>query len=382
MKKKIVQLFLLLGLLGAVVFGQEQTKEQEEVQQSLPSTGMAKPLADLRDYNGTYEGSVGTGSIGYVGGTLYRDNQDNGWRSGCIGEGCGRHPGVDIPVPIGTKAYSATWGQVVISRCDPEWGGLLVLRSNSPWTGEVVYITYAHLSDRAYSNGAPVKEGHWVSTGVQIGRTGGDPNIKCSGNSTGAHLHFQIDRDDGNPEPWYPTRSQLNYPDSNYQVTGKTFNPIVFLTGGYRWTFARNNDRELWDLFNIQSWGVSDNALWVDAGNDPYIRRGGLTNCGRMKPCSSNIAAEATMFRNVYLDLYNLCSSGLGKVYFTTNTSPGWDEEKSVPYSASYGPQHTHVLMANNGRWNGIITGLRIDPSESCSAGFDPTYYGEITVER
>ncbi len=101
-----------------------------------------------------------------------------------------------------------------------------------------------------------------------------------------------------------------------------------------------------------------------------------------MKPCSSNIAAEATMFRNVYLDLYNLCSSGLGKVYFTTNTSPGWDEEKSVPYSASYGPQRIHVLMANNGRWNGIITGLRIDPSESCSAGFDPTYYGEITVER
>ena len=64
MKKKIVQLFLLLGLFGAVVFGQEQTKEQEEVQQSLPSTGMAKPLADLRDYNGTYEGSDGTGSIG------------------------------------------------------------------------------------------------------------------------------------------------------------------------------------------------------------------------------------------------------------------------------------------------------------------------------
>src|ERR1043165_2967509 len=45
---------------------------------SLDPTGMAKPIADLRDYNGTYYGASGTGTKGYEGGTLYRDNEDNG----------------------------------------------------------------------------------------------------------------------------------------------------------------------------------------------------------------------------------------------------------------------------------------------------------------
>ena len=139
----------------------------------------------------------------------------------------------------------------------------------------------------------------------------------------------------------------------------------------------------MWDLFNFQSWGVQNNALWVDAGSDPYIRRGGVTNCGRGKPCSSSIAGEASVFRQVSLDLYNHCSNGMGKVYFTTNNDSGWDEAKSVPYSTSFGSTRTHVWMAQNSRWNGIITGLRIDPAESCNVNaFDPTYYGEITLER
>lgn len=351
---------------------------------SLEPTGMAKPLADLRDYNGTQEGSVGTGRIGYTGGTLYRDNYDNGRQSGCIGEGCGKHPGVDIPIPVGTNVYSAMWGQVVISECNPSWGGLIVIKSENPWNNnETIYFTYAHLSARVYSNNKPVQKGHYVSAGVVIGKSGGKPTDPCSGNSTGAHLHFQIDKDDGDVSPWFPSSTaQVNTRDDNFQVSGKTYNPIVFLTGGYRWTFARNNDRELWDLFNLQSWGVADHALWVDAGLDPYIRRGSLTNCGRSKPCSSFIAAEASLFRRVYLDMYNHCSTGTGKVYFTTNTDTGWDEQKSVSFSSPSGSVRTHVNMSSNSRWNGIITGLRIDPAENCSTGFDPTYYGEITVER
>lgn len=399
MKKKNVQLLglkklVLTGVLNVVGFTGLSLglalfiTAQETHAFTLEPTGMAKPLSGLRDYNGTYEGSVSTGSIGYTGGTLYRDNQDNGAVSGCVGEGCGKHPGVDIPVKLGTNVYSTMWGQVVISRCDPSWGGLIVLKSQNPWNpGEDVYITYAHLSARVYSNNTPVEAGHYVSTGVFIGRTGGDPSVKCSGNSTGAHLHFQIDRDDGNPEPYYPSSSQLNQRDDNFQVSGRTYNPIPFLTGGYRWTFASSgtsaNNRELWDLFNFQSWGVSSGALWVDAGSDPYIRRGGNTNCGRSRPCSSNIAAEANTYRQVYLDLYNHCSTGVGKIYFTTNTSTNWSEDKTVPYLTSYGAQRTHVWMPNNSRWNGIITGLRVDPAENCSAvAYDPTFYGEITIEK
>ncbi len=376
MQENIVQawrVLLLVGIFSLGAFGF-----------SLEPTGMAKPISGLRDYNGTYEGAMSTGSIGYVGGTLYRDNQDGGAASACIGEGCGKHPGVDIPVGSGTSLYSVAWGQVVISRCDESWGGLIVIKGQSPWNpSENVYYTYAHLSARQYSNGAPVEVGHYVSTGVFIGKTGGGPRNPCRGNSTGAHLHFQIDRDDGNSEPWYPSKGQLNLRDDNYQVSGRTHNPIPFLTGGYRWTFAQSGNRELWDIFNLQSWGVSNGALFVDAGYDPYIRRAGLTNCGKNKPCSSGIAAEANQFNQVYLDLYNNCSTGVGKIYFTTNNSSSWSEDKSVSYLTSFGAQRTHVWMPSNPRWSGIITGLRIDPAENCLPyAYDPTYYGEITIER
>jgi hypothetical protein len=222
-----------------------------------------------------------------------------------------------------------------------------------------------------------------VSTGTSIGKSGGGADNPCRGNSTGPHLHFQIDRNDGNPEPYYPTATQLNQRDSNFTVTMQTYNPIPFVTGGYRWTFGGDRNRELWDLFNFQTWGVTGGALMVDAGTDPYIRRGGLTPCGRLQTCSSGIAAEASQFNQVYLDLYNNCSTGMGKIYFTTNFSQNWSEDKTVPFFTIYGSQSTHVWMPSNPRWAGIITGLRIDPADNCSpVTWDPTYYGEITVEH
>ena len=377
MQKQISRIILFLGVCMGMVF-----QAGAAYAFSLEHTGMAKPISGLRDYNGTYEGAMGTGSIGYTGGTLYRDNQNSGATAGCVGEGCGRHPGVDIPVLAGTRVYSTMWGQVMISRCDPSWGGLIVLKSQNPWTYENIYIVYAHLSARAYSNGSPVLPGHYVSTGVQIGKTGGGSGNPCRGNSTGAHLHFQIDRDDGNPEPYYPPISQLNNRDDNFQVSTQTFNPIPFLTGGYRWAFAQNNNRELWDLFNFDSYGVSGSALWMDGSWDPFIRRGGTTNCGRSKPCSSSVNAEASIYRHIYLDMYNQCT-GVGKVYFTTNASKSWSEDKTVPFLTSYGSQQAHIWMLNNPKWTGIITGIRIDPSDQCYANtWDPNYYGEITIER
>ena len=164
---------------------------------SLEPTGMAKPIADLRDYNGTYYGASGTGTVGYTDGTLYRDNQDGGAASGCNGEGCGRHPGVDIPVPPGTPVFASLSGTVVRSECNAGWGGLIVIRSTNPWNAnETLYFTYAHLRARYYG------VNQFVGTGTQIGESGGRVGIdQCAGNSTGAHLHFQIDKNDGNTEP-------------------------------------------------------------------------------------------------------------------------------------------------------------------------------------
>lgn len=360
----------------------ETTRRSRTIKTKAPSldpTGMAKPIADLRDYNGTYYGASGTGTKGYEGGTLYRDNEDGGATSGCNGEGCGRHPGVDIPTASGTTVYASLGGTVMISRCGSDgWGGLIVVKSPNPWNAaESIYFTYAHLKSRSYS------AGQLVGTGTPIGLSGGASSDSCHGNSTGAHLHFQIDKDDGNAEPYFPAASGLNQRDSDFQVTAKTYNPIVFVTGGYRWSFNKPGERELWDITNLQTWGVSNDALWVNGIGDTYISRGTDTNCGQTHPCSSRIAAEAAMYPKVYLDLYNVCFNNPGKIYFTTSASPNWDEQKTVAYyPGGQGPYQAHIFMNQNPQWTGIITGLRIDPAVSCSSGDDPTYYGEITVER
>jgi Membrane proteins related to metalloendopeptidases len=380
--------FVLIVSLQMPVFGLTATHDQRFNStadglwvtprgMSLDPTGMAKPIADLRDYNGTYYGASGTGTRGYEGGTLYRDNEDNGVTAGCNGEGCGRHPGVDIPVPSGTPIYASLSGTVRISRCGTDgWGGLMVIQSSNPWNpSENIYFVYGHLKSQIYSMG------QFVTTGTQIGLSGGASGDACRGNSTGAHLHFQIDKEDGSPEPYFP--SVLNQRDTDFQVTNRTYNPIVFVTGGYRWSFNKPGERELWDLANWQNWGVSNDALWVNGVGDTFISRGSDTNCGQTRPCSSRIAVEANMYPKVYLDLYNVCFNNPGKIYFTTSSSPNWDEFKTVSYFPNGpGPYQAHIFMNQNPLWKDIITGLRIDPAVNCSSGDDPTYYGEITVER
>lgn len=343
-----------------------------------------KPISKARLYNGTYFGSPYSGSVGYS--TLYRDNQDNGLKSGCRGEGCGRHPGVDIATTSGTEVLSAFAGTVMISRCDSAWGGLVVIKSDHPqrpW--ESIFHTYAHLRSRLYSNGLGVNVGDYVSSGKVIGRSGGASGDSCRGSSTGAHLHFQVDKDDGDAEPYFPSASLLNSKDDSYYVAGKTYNPMVMVGAGYRWKFTQTGNRELWDLFNFHSWDVEDGALWVDGGYDSYIRRGGLTNCGLNKPCSSSIVAEASDYKSIYLDLYNGCSViGSGKIYFTTRAENYWSESKVIHYyPPTTGSYNATISTLLNPKWTGLITGLRIDPSESCNPyGYDPTYYGEIGLVR
>ncbi len=333
----------------------------------IRAQGFIKPVSAMPEYNGMYKGSPYTGTAVFT--TLYRDNQDNGGQSNCRGEGCGRHPGVDIAVPSGTTVFTPLSGTVMISRCDDAWGGLVVIRSLHPLRSwESVFQVFGHMRTREYSNGVPIKPGDAVVAGTIIGKSGGKATVDpCSGNSTGSHLHYQIDKDDGNSEPWYPNPGLLNSKDSDFSVTSKTYNPIVFLQGGYRWRFSENNNRELWDIYNLQSWGVANNALWLDGIVDPYIRRGGYTNCGLSKSCSSFITAEAADYTGVYLDLANQCLDRRGKIYFTTKDENFWDEAKSLSFTIlSNGSFSNTVFMAQHPKWKGIITGLRIDPAEQC----------------
>ena len=342
---------------------------------TLPPTGMAKPVADLKDYDATYGGSPGTGTIGYT--TLYRDNEDGGATSGCNGEGCGAHPGIDIPVPSGTAVYSAYSGTVVFARCMTNgWGGLVTIQSTTPH-GETVYFSYAHLRNWSYFS-----EGAFVGIGVHIGDSGGGSGDVCHGNSTGAHVHFQVDKTNHSIAngPWFP--SNVNAADSGFAVIQNTYNPIAYVTAGFRWSFEQAGNPEYWTASNVANWGVGGGALWIDGNLDPHIQRSGNVSCAMSHPCSASFAADASLLQYVDLNVNNTCLNNPGKIYFTTASSPGWDEAKAVQYTAISGAQQIHIWMGSNSLWSGVITQLRVDPAVGCTTGaYDPNFFNEITIQ-
>lgn len=91
------------------------------------------------------------------------------------------HRGIDIAQPMGTRLDANVSGKVVASGnaakngYDKSYGNLVVIED-----GNGLKHLYAHLSE------AIVKVGQQVSAGTQIGKIG------STGNSTGSHLHYEV----------------------------------------------------------------------------------------------------------------------------------------------------------------------------------------------
>lgn len=90
------------------------------------------------------------------------------------------HRGVDIAIPTGTKLYSAVTGTVIKSYYSDTAGNMVTVQTDTGWT-----VTFMHMDSRAVSAGQKIEQGDFV------GLSGN------SGNSTGPHLHLQVDNPDG-----------------------------------------------------------------------------------------------------------------------------------------------------------------------------------------
>lgn len=85
------------------------------------------------------------------------------------------HTGVDVAAPYGTAILAAKSGTVLISGYNSSYGNYVVLSHGNGQT-----TLYAHMSRRAVSEGATVKQGQTIG---YVGSTG---------SSTGNHLHFEV----------------------------------------------------------------------------------------------------------------------------------------------------------------------------------------------
>jgi murein DD-endopeptidase MepM/ murein hydrolase activator NlpD len=86
----------------------------------------------------------------------------------------GYHTGVDFAVPVGTNVVAVADGKIENASWGQSYGTQLVQKVDGGW------VIYAHLSN------ALVKAGDVVKRGQHIAESGN------SGNSSGAHLHFEM----------------------------------------------------------------------------------------------------------------------------------------------------------------------------------------------
>jgi hypothetical protein len=126
---------------------------------------------------GEYSGAVGTG--GFIWPTANHTLSGNDYWSG--------HLAIDIAAGEGAPVWAADSGVVVFAGwANGGYGNTVVIDHGNGWQ-----TLYAHLS--SVSSGC----GQSVQQGAGIGRAG------STGNSTGAHLHFETRNQGGFINPWF-----------------------------------------------------------------------------------------------------------------------------------------------------------------------------------
>jgi murein DD-endopeptidase MepM/ murein hydrolase activator NlpD len=230
----------MLGQHGWRVFWKSVLGEGDD--SLIVYTGTVPPLAHVPDYRrwSQYGGNPGQHTFSEVpqddlialpsyDATHQKTTSDRLYYSvGYMGayatgsEGDGDHPAVDIRVPVGTPVQSIMNGIVVGAKDDGNgFGKYVVIRHPrvpdpaDPSKVTTLFSVYAHLSE------IDVSEGETVQKGQRLGLSG------QTGDATGPHLHFQIDRQtatDGTTVPYHPF-----WPFSGMEarLAGMTFNQAI-----------------------------------------------------------------------------------------------------------------------------------------------------------
>jgi murein DD-endopeptidase MepM/ murein hydrolase activator NlpD len=117
-----------------------------------------------------------------------------GWRIHPIEKTRKHHNGVDYAMAVGTPLYAIAKGRVLFAgpstlkfaNGEPRGGGYIV-KIRHKVNGEWITSSYMHLK-KGSIKAAGIKKGDLVVEGQKIGESGN------TGESTGPHLHFEIQR--------------------------------------------------------------------------------------------------------------------------------------------------------------------------------------------
>ena len=160
-------------------------KEEDDIQAQIVKKSKELAAQQAQNQNTGSKGNATTGVItSWMGSGGYmwpekaskRISSPMGGRASPGGIGSTNHKGVDISgVGYSTQVLASKAGTVIVSQYSRSYGNYVVVSHGSGNT-----TLYAHMSKRSVSAGQSVKQGQ------VLGITG------STGNSTGAHLHFEI----------------------------------------------------------------------------------------------------------------------------------------------------------------------------------------------
>ncbi len=158
---------------------------------------MILPVLETKDYERYATKNGGYNDFTRIYTVLWASSYKYGWDVGS-----GGHQGVDIATSRGTPVYNIADGKVIRTGNDIWWGKFVSVEHTIK--GKTIVANYAHLDS------IDVNKGQKLDIGDTIGTVG------STGNSTGNHLHFQIDL----PykfHPYYYDSSTCPY--SYYEIT-------------------------------------------------------------------------------------------------------------------------------------------------------------------
>lgn len=247
--------------------------------------------------------------------------------------GFGSHQGIDIAGSIWTAVFSAGDGKVILAEAKGEWGKVMVIKHE--WNGEVLHTVYAHLEDFEVKVGDIVKEGQLIA---KMGNTG---------NSTGPHLHFQIDTNETD-HPFFPKwcggtiTEVVNEARCWNQVKNNTLDPILFLeTQGSVYLAERQGEK------NITSSTTSFlDPYEIDFSLDSSVLLLGKSAQLIIKPKNIQedafLQEEVTIDNDEHIEIYPKKISYLGS----------WRTISLIPKTAGL---HTIILKSGNNKLKRIM---------------------------
>jgi len=233
------------------------------------------------------------------------------------------HTGEDVGAPEFTAVRAPASGWVREARSHTSYGGTVLIESSVDGESVVFLIAHMNIATLAVREANPP---NWVNAGDTIGYVG---NFSQNGGWP-THVHFAVNRGPYNGSGTAcGTWKYHGYTSCESEYT-QWYVPSQFVachTNGDRvpdnstfWSF--NGTRNCWYLGGgAVDHNFSAPGAWiVGVRSDPQI-------------ITAPLSIDASRYKRIEISMASLASNTTGQVFFTTNSSPAFSEDKSLQFT-------------------------------------------------